>query len=122
MRLRRERYTVLVCGGRDYDDLNFVFRTLWTLNGERKITHLIHGGARGADYLASQWAIAARVQSTAYVAEWDKHGSAAGPIRNSYMLKDGQPDLVVAFPGGRGTEDMIAKAIKAGVKTHIAAR
>jgi hypothetical protein len=32
------------------------------------------------------------------------------------MLALGKPDLVLAFPGGRGTRDMVAKAIKAGVR------
>lgn len=33
------------------------------------------------------------------------------------MLTDGQPDLVVAFPGGRGTADMVRRARAAGVET-----
>jgi UDP-N-acetylmuramoylalanine-D-glutamate ligase len=32
------------------------------------------------------------------------------------MLDKEHPDLVVAFPGGRGTTDMISRAKKAGVK------
>ena len=31
------------------------------------------------------------------------------------MLDEGKPDLVVAFPGGRGTTGMMRLAIKAGV-------
>lgn len=38
----------------------------------------------------------------------------AGPIRNSFMLALG-PDLVLAFPGGRGTADMVRQASEAGV-------
>jgi hypothetical protein len=44
-----------------------------------------------------------------------KHGRAARPIRNQRMLDEGKPDLVVAFPGGRGTTDMIRRAERAGV-------
>ena len=32
------------------------------------------------------------------------------------MLDEGKPDLVIAFPGGRGTADMVRKANRAGVK------
>jgi hypothetical protein len=32
------------------------------------------------------------------------------------MLMEGKPDLVVAFPGGRGTANMIEQARKAGVE------
>ena len=37
----------------------------------------------------------------------EKHGNAAGPIRNQRMLDHGKPDIVVAFPGGSGTADMV---------------
>jgi formate dehydrogenase assembly factor FdhD len=35
-------------------------------------------------------------------------------------LSKGKPDLVVAFPGGRGTADMVRKAQTAGVPVHFA--
>jgi ABC-type sugar transport system substrate-binding protein len=31
------------------------------------------------------------------------------------MLDEGKPDIVVAFPGGTGTADMVRRARKAGV-------
>jgi len=34
------------------------------------------------------------------------------------MLDEGKPDLVVAFPGGGGTKDMVRRAVKAGVSVH----
>lgn len=39
----------------------------------------------------------------------------AGPKRNQRMLDKGKPDLVLAFPGGDGTADMVRKAKSAGV-------
>jgi hypothetical protein len=42
-------------------------------------------------------------------------GKAAGPIRNQRMIDEGKPDLVIAFPGGRGTADMVSRAKKAGI-------
>ena len=36
------------------------------------------------------------------------------------MLEKGEPDLVVAFPGGCGTQDMVRQAFTVGVKViHI---
>ena len=32
------------------------------------------------------------------------------------MLREGKPDFVVAFPGGRGTANMKEQALKAGVE------
>ncbi len=49
-------------------------------------------------------------------AEWMKYGKAAGPIRNARMLAEGKPDLVVAFPGGRGTADMLRRVREAGIE------
>lgn len=51
-----------------------------------------------------------------YPADWARFGKSAGYLRNKQMLEEGKPDLVVAFPGGRGTANMIAIAMKAGVK------
>jgi hypothetical protein len=38
-----------------------------------------------------------------------------GPLRNQEML-DAAPDLVVAFPGGRRTADMVRRAKRVNVK------
>ena len=38
------------------------------------------------------------------------------------MLDIGKPDLVVAFPGGRGTNDMMSRTKKAGIKLYVAGR
>jgi hypothetical protein len=46
-----------------------------------------------------------RVTVEAHPADGKKHGRAAGPIRNQKMPEE-KPELVVAFPGGRGTADM----------------
>lgn len=106
---------VLVCGGRSFDDWSLLNRTLININP----TEIIHGRAHGADALAFAWAEINRVKATAVPAEWGKHGKAAGPIRNQQML-DMEPDLVVAFPGGKGTADMVRRAKKAGVRVLLA--
>lgn len=104
---------VLVCGGRDFSDGRRVREMLdWLPDVEC----IIEGGARGADMLAAGWAQAASgVRLETYPADWKNHGRAAGPIRNRQMLAEGHPDLVIAFPGGRGTADMVEQAKAAGV-------
>lgn len=77
---------------------------------------IIHGGANGADSLAHQYAHISGIPVTVYPADWKKHGRGAGPIRNAQMLTEGKPDLVVAFPGGTGTKDMVTRAKRAGVE------
>ncbi len=109
---------VLVCGGRDYDDSWHVDETLDSLaqvTGLSPITHVITGDAMGADLLAGWWAKRRHRSLIVYEADWATHGKAAGPKRNATMLTDGKPDVVVAFPGGKGTADMVRRARKAGV-------
>ena len=110
------QYRVLVCGGRNYDDKDHVFETLDSLKDTIDVPlHIISGAAKGADSLASEWARLNHVDLTEFPADWSSHGKSAGPIRNQQMLGEGKPDLVVAFPGGRGTQHMVNIARKAGV-------
>lgn len=106
----------LVCGGREYRNRTWLYLVLDTLHSERRILRLITGGSRGADHLAEQWATENRVFNARYVADWKQHGRAAGPIRNQRMLDEERPNVVVAFPGGRGTADMVARAKAANVE------
>src|SRR5690348_8461909 len=97
---------VLVCGSRNFGNFVWLNHELDLIHKRSPITLLIEGGANGADHLARQWANRRRIPVATEPADWEQHGRAAGPIRNSAMLVKHQPDLVVAFPGnGRGTWD-----------------
>jgi hypothetical protein len=52
------------------------------------------------------------------VREKRRRAEKSGPLRNQRMLDEGKPDLVVAFPGGGGTKDMVRRAVQAGVIIH----
>jgi hypothetical protein len=116
---------VLVCGGRDYSDYDYVRHVLYDFcdthglaDNEYKMPNnltVIHGGARGADSLADQWAVVNWVPVEEFKADWKNQGKAAGILRNIRMLDEGKPDYVIAFPGGRGTAHMVSIAKKAGV-------
>jgi hypothetical protein len=112
---------VLVCGGREFDDVGLMISILDRLHTEKFFTVLIHGNARGADSMADSWAWRRGVPREPYKVtqgEWDELGKKAGPLRNQRMLDECKPDLVVAFPGGGGTKDMVKRAVKAGVPAH----
>jgi hypothetical protein len=59
--------------------------------------------------MAGQWGDEHGAQVNPVPADWHGHGMAAGPIRNGLMLEL-KPDVVIAFPGGKGTENMIRQA------------
>lgn len=113
---------VLVCGGRDYDDRAKVYSVLNELDRTGDVSCIIHGAARGADSLAEDWALRRctglgnSIGVSRFPADWTRFGKSAGYIRNAQMLREGMPDLVVAFPGGRGTANMVKLAKDAGVE------
>lgn len=117
---------ILVCGGRDFNDIEYVYSYLDAL--EPYV--VIHGDCQGADRFAGKWAFDNRhlgVMELPFPVteeEWRRLGGRAGPLRNRRMLEEGCPDLVLAFfPGGPGTKDMIVAAREAGIETwEIAAR
>jgi hypothetical protein len=108
--------TVLVCGGRDYDNQALVDETLDALCETVTVALLVNGGATGADRCASAWAVKRGVSLQMFHANWVTEGNRAGPLRNERMLKEAEPDLVIAFPGGRGTAHMVCIARAAGVR------
>lgn len=113
LRINGERW--LVCGGRDFADQAVFDGAMGDLMRHFGCpAEIVHGAARGADSMAD--ALGARLAVTVrrFPADWQKHGRAAGIIRNREMLAT-KPDKVVAFPGGRGTANMVEQARGAGI-------
>lgn len=113
-----------MCGGRDYNNKAAIFNYLDMLfNPTNDLMPtiwgtIIAGGANGADHLAIEWAIANWMPWEEYPADWERYGKKAGYLRNKQMLEEGKPDFVVAFPGGRGTANMVQLAEAAGVNVN----
>ena len=111
----------LVCGGRnylDYEHVNEVLTSFENFRGD-KITEVIHGAAKGTDSLAGRWASENNIPAQAFPADWSAYGRGAGPIRNKQMLIEGRPDIVIAFPGGAGTANMIKQAKYHGLSVVV---
>jgi len=106
---------VLVCGGRDFSDRGAIHKALNDLSRAEVIDAVIEGDAHGADRIAGYWARQRGITNLKFKADWATHGKGAGPIRNQRMIDEGRPDLVVAFPGGKGTADMTRRARSAGI-------
>ncbi len=104
---------VCVTGGRDYWHEARVFSALRAVG---EISRMGVGDAQGADALARRFAAGNGIPCTVFVAEWGRFGNRAGPIRNKRMLLETQPDVLIAFPGGRGTGNCIQAAEELGIK------
>jgi hypothetical protein len=111
---------VLVTGGRHFTDREWLFSELTALDQQEPISQIIHGNALGADRLSGEWARISGVDCRVFDAPWAQYGKMAGHIRNSQMLQEAKPDLVLAFPGGKGTLDMVRQAIARQVSVRFA--
>ena len=118
---------VVVTGGRGYADKARVFAELQALARVPGVEAIAHGACRcyepadypqrlsGADRWADQWAWRSAVSVTPYFANL-RRAKREGPVRNRRMLDDFKPDIVLAFPGGKGTSDCIAAARERGIR------
>ncbi len=133
---------ILVCGGRDYGQINTNYTVGQIAKYKEQLEEFIQtlrefsfgvcylrdnffpddedvtfvtGMAYGADQLPLYWEHLSNVTVEKYPAKWDEHGRGAGHIRNQQMLDTGI-DLVIAFKGGVGTADMVRRAKKANVE------
>ena len=100
--------------------------------GGRPVHLLLHGGARGADAAIGRAAHQLGWSSLVMPAHWQRHGRAAGPIRNRELLERAiaraeahtSPGfsvsvLVVAFPGGVGTASLVQQARRMSSRSPV---
>lgn len=124
---------LLVTGSRNWTDKIAVYKELYRFVSEHcqmdydnqlipidydtSDVVIVHGDCpTGVDAIVDDWAIVNWIDVERHPADWDKHGRAAGPIRNQEMVDLGA-DLCYAFLKGdsRGTKDCARRAEKAGI-------
>ena len=100
---------------RDWDKFKVCIEQIFDEWGVDKPDMIISGGASGVDAMAERFAwVKYDMVPVVFKADWNKHGTKAGPIRNSLIVKE--CTHVIAFPSrkGKGTQDTIKKAISSG--------
>ena len=110
---------IIIAGGRDFTD------TTWSLIKLDKILQnlsditIISGTALGGDKVGETYAQLRGLALKRYPAKWDKHGRAAGHIRNRKMAENA--DALIAFWDGksRGTKNMIETARELGLLVRV---
>ena len=120
-------------GGRDLAwPQQRVAAELLARSGGRLVHLVLHGGARGADAAIGRAAQQLGWSALVMPAQWERHGRAAGPIRNRELLEQAvaraeahsSPGyqasvLVVAFPGGAGTASLVQQARRMASRSPV---
>lgn len=111
-------FRLLVSGSREWDQpeiIQMVLTQAWIEHGDDLV--IVHGDCpRGADRIARDWARREGVADEPHPADWNKHGKAAGHIRNKEMV-DTKPDVGIFFIRGesRGTRGCLRLTKEAGI-------
>jgi len=84
------------------------------------ITEVVCGGAAGVDTLGKNWAIDRGIPVKMFPADWETHGKAAGPIRNSEMAVYAEQAICIFDVQAecKGTKDMARKATGNGRRVY----
>lgn len=125
---------VLIFGGRDFNDAQLFYWTMYDFvekNGP--ISCIIHGNAKGADSWAAWHAKEYKIPQRPFPAKWNDihvpgalikyqrgpngkaYNALAGHWRNQEMIDIGKPNWGIGFKGGSGTVDMATRLERAGI-------
>jgi len=104
---------IIVTGSRHAIDYEFTYDVLNTFH--QCLVKLFVGDAKGIDNHTRAWCFHLQKEHQIFVADWIKYKRPAGPIRNREMLEAAKkqseemrlPLILLAFPGGSGTEGCI---------------
>lgn len=106
---------IVLTGGRDYDDAENTKKILRAV-GPAATRFLVGDCPTGLDFIAREWLLETGIEHQIFSADWKTHGRAAGPLRNRAMCNAAAPGaILVAFPGGRGTNDCVYAAKLKGI-------
>ena len=117
-----EYFRVIIAGGRDFNDYSLLKAKCDNILADKTATHriiVVSGAAKGADSLGEQYAREKGYTVERYPADWNTHGRAAGPIRNTQMANSA--DALIAFWDGqsKGTKSMINIAKTKGLGVRV---
>lgn len=110
---------IIIAGSRGFSDFQLLYAKCEEILANAKEAEIVSGTARGADKLGEHYASLKGYSVSQFPADWDKHGKAAGYVRNKEMAD--YADCLIAFWDGksRGTKHMIDLAKEKGLSVHI---
>lgn len=105
---------VAVIGSRDFEDCSKVTMILDEL---AVVTHIVSGGAKGADTCAEDYAKKRGLPITIFYPNWKKYGNRGELIRNKVIIEN--CDMCVAFWDGKSRGTAISLKIAESLGKEI---
>lgn len=109
-----------VTGGRDYSDAECVNREMAAHHERLEFGVVINGYADGLDKLVDAWCVSNGVQPARCPALWDYWRSQGrvriAGVRRNWAMTLLRPRVLLAWPGGEGTDNMIAQCRRVGIE------
>ena len=107
----------IIAGCRTYHNYDTLLEAIAESNWQ--ISQVVSGGAKGVDRLGEEYATAMNLPLHIYEADWERHGRAAGPLRNAKMAENAEALIALWDGKSRGTKNMIETATKRGLIVYV---
>ena len=108
---------VIIAGSRNLENYLLVVQAMQRCGYD--ITEVVSGCATGVDTLGERWARSNNLPIKEMPANWNRDGSAAGPIRNRKMAENAEALIALWDGKSRGTKNMIETAQKLGLMVYV---
>lgn len=110
---------LIIAGGRDIScGTGLIESAIHVHNIENNlfdmIEEIVSGGAQGMDASGEHFAERNKFPVKLFPADWDKHGRAAGPIRNKQMAEYADALLLIWDGSSKGSKNMKETMLKLG--------
>ena len=117
-------YSLIIAGSRDFGDYKVM---CWEVDQALlrfkpsfgTPIEIVSGTAKGADELGEKYAREHRYKLRQFPANWDKHGKAAGFLRNKQMAEYADGCIVFRVNKSKGSSHMIDLAKEYRLDLHV---
>lgn len=114
---------VIIAGSRTLSDASLIrgLTDMFLTNLDVRVGEIVSGAAVGPDKIGETYAALHNIPLILMPADWNRHGKAAGPIRNRQMAEYADMDIVFWDGQSRGTLNMIKEMsrVKKPCLVHI---
>lgn len=107
---------VAFAGGPNYNDHVAIWKVLDAARSKHPDMVLIHGGTdRGAEAIATAWAVNRKVPCIPFKPEWNRDGKQTAPFKRNERMLETMPIGLIVFPGNGYTENLADSARRMGI-------